>query len=297
MRTLPTQLQDLLDTGATTLARCWQVTRSDSTKLGFTDHDRPLAFDGTDFEPGSGFTPTATELANGLATDTHDVAGALSSARITEADIARGLYDRAEVTLFLVDWTDPSSRTVLSRGLIGEIRHGQAAFEAEVTGLCDLLSQPVGRAYMHSCACRLGDVKCGVDLQQAPNLGTATVGAVTDPQQFMATGLSGFDDGWFSGGTITWTTGTNAGLAGHVKVHLAAGTDALIETWLSPVFAVAPGDTFEIGAGCDKTAATCAAKFGNLLSFRGFPHMPGDDAVAGYPDSGGAHDGGSLFRS
>jgi len=297
MRTLPTQLQDLLDTGATTLARCWLLSRTDGVELGFTDHDRPLFFDGVTFEPDSGFTPTATELATGLSADTHDVAGVLSSARITEVDIAKDLYDRAEVTLYLVDWTNPTARLILSRGLIGEIRHGETAFEAEVTGLSDLLSQPLGRAYLHSCSCRLGDPKCGIDLTLAANLGTGTVSAVTDPQQFTASGLSGFADGWFTGGTVTWLAGANTGLTGHVKVHVPAGADALVETWLAPVFTISPGDSFEITAGCDKTAATCAAKFGNLVNFRGFPHIPGDDVAAGYPNSGGAHDGGSLFGS
>jgi uncharacterized phage protein (TIGR02218 family) len=35
-------------------------------------------------------------------------------------------------------------------------------------------------------------------------------------------------------------------------------------------------------AGCDRQFATCRAKFGNALRFRGFPHMPGDDFVLSY---------------
>ena len=297
MRTLPSELQAALDSGATRLARCWKVVRSDGSALGFTDHDRSLFFDGIDFEPESGFSPSAVESGTGLAPDTHEVAGALSSERITEADIKRGLYDRAEVTLHLVDWTDPSVRVVLSRGLIGEIRHGSLAFEAEVTGLSDLLSQPIGRAFVHSCPCRLGDAKCGVDLSAPEHEGAGSVAAVAGSQRFEATGLSGFADGWFSGGVLEWTAGANAGAEGHVKIHLLAGQRAVIELWLSPAFPISPGDTFRVSAGCEKTAGICGAKFGNLVNFRGFPHMPGDDAAASYPSNGGRHDGGSLFRS
>ena len=39
--------------------------------------------DGVAFEPDSGFTPSAIEAGTGLAADTHEVAGALSSERIT----------------------------------------------------------------------------------------------------------------------------------------------------------------------------------------------------------------------
>ena len=123
------------------------------------------------------------------------------------------------------------------------------------------------------------------------------VTSISGAQRFEAGGLTGFADGWFTGGVLTWTTGANSGLNGHVKVHLGLGADALLELWLSPVFDVAPGDAFTVTAGCDKTQTTCAAKFGNLVNYRGFPHMPGDDVAASYPSDGGSHDGGSLFRS
>lgn len=297
MRTLPTEFQASLDSGATRIARCWKVVRADGSEMGFTDHDQTLSFDGLDFEPESGFTPSAIEAGTGLAADTHEVAGALSSERITEADIARGLYDRAEVTLYLVDWSDTSSRIIQSRGLIGELRNGETAFEAEITGLSDLLSQPVGRAYQHSCACRLGDAKCGIDLN-APELAVAgTVVSVDGAARFTVSGLVAFNDHWFTGGVLRWTTGSNVAMESQVKAHLGAGPEAILELWLSPVFDVALGDGFTISAGCDKTAGTCETKFDNLLNYRGFPHMPGDDVAASYPNSGGAHDGGSLFRS
>jgi uncharacterized phage protein (TIGR02218 family) len=49
-----------------------------------------------------------------------------------------------------------------------------------------------------------------------------------------------------------------------------------------------------VSAGCDKSAATCRAKFSNLLNFRGFPHLPGEDWVTAYPKAGEVHDGSSL---
>ncbi|MEM1160511.1 MAG: DUF2163 domain-containing protein, partial [Pseudomonadota bacterium] len=232
----------------------------------------------------------------GLAADTHDVSGVLSSDRIDAADIERGLFNGAEVEVHLVDWTNPESRVLLSRGLIGEIRRGASTFEAEITGISDRLSQPVGRSYLHSCACRLGDTKCGVDLGAPDLAGSGSIAAAVDPQQFDVTGIEAFANGWFTGGVLTWTSGANAGLDGHVKAHLSTSGTSTLDLWLAPPMAVVSGDTFVVAAGCDKTGTTCAAKFNNLLNFRGFPHMPGDDQAASYPTSGGAHDGGSLFR-
>lgn len=296
MRAIPAGLQAVLDGGATTLARCWRVMRRDGVVMGFTDHDGALAFDGVEYEPGSGFAPSAVESATGLSPDTHEVTGALSSGRIEAADVARGAYDGAEVAAFLVDWADPGSRVLVSRGMIGEIRRSGGLFEAEVTGLVDRLGQPFGRAYLPGCSARVGDRECGVDLAAPERRGVGAVAEVTGPQIFVASGLDGFARDWFTGGRLVWTSGANAGLEGHVKAHPAAGARAVVELWLSPPMAVAPGDGFEVTAGCDRTAASCAGKFGNLLNFRGFPHMPGDDAVANYPDAGGTHDGGSLFR-
>ena len=39
------------------------------------------------------------------------------------------------------------------------------------------------------------------------------------------------------------------------------------------------GQAFTITAGCDKHLDTCKAKFANVVNFRGFPHMPGNDFV------------------
>jgi uncharacterized phage protein (TIGR02218 family) len=43
------------------------------------------------------------------------------------------------------------------------------------------------------------------------------------------------------------------------------------------------GDQVRLVAGCDKTPETCHARFGNILNFRGEPHIPGNDKVFSYP--------------
>jgi uncharacterized phage protein (TIGR02218 family) len=61
-----------------------------------------------------------------------------------------------------------------------------------------------------------------------------------------------------------------------------------------PVRPIAIGDAFLATAGCDKQFATCSAKFGNGVNFRGFPHMPGEEAVLRYPNQGDANNGAPL---
>ena len=59
MRTLPAGMQACLDSGATTLCQCWRVIRADGARLGFTDHDEALSFDGDVFEACSGAARSA----------------------------------------------------------------------------------------------------------------------------------------------------------------------------------------------------------------------------------------------
>ena len=87
-----------LQTGATTVARAWSITRRDGLQLGFTDHDLPLVFDGLSFLPETGMIARALTQSSGLAVDNSEALGVLSDARISEADINAGLYDGAEVT-------------------------------------------------------------------------------------------------------------------------------------------------------------------------------------------------------
>ena len=49
---------------------------------------------------------------------------------------------------------------------------------------------------------------------------------------------------------------------------------------------IAAGDTFTVTAGCDKQFATCHDRFDNVVNFRGFPHIPGNDFVVRYPVAG-----------
>ena len=295
MRKVPDGLARGLESGATTLARCWRLSRADGAVLGFTDHDRALSFDGVTYQAASGLEAGAIERSTGLSVDTQTVAGALRSDAIDEGEIARGLYDSAEVELWLVDWRNTEDRMKLATGRIGEIRRTGQAFEAEIVGLSEDLNQPVGRVYHPRCDLRLGEPRCGVDILDPAFRGLGVVTAVTGSQRVIATGLEAFETGWFTEGAFRWSTGANAGAAGHVKRHGAAAGGAVIELWLAPGAGMAVGDGFEVIAGCDKRAETCRAKFDNFLNFRGFPHMPGDDFAAGYP-SGGGHDGGSLLQ-
>ncbi len=108
--------------------------------------------------------------------------------------------------------------------------------------------------------------------------------------------LTDYASGWFSRGNITFTSGANAGSTFEVKQHGMSAASVGVELWTAPSQPFATGDAFTIDAGCDKHLATCRDKFANVANHRGFPHLPGNEFVTGYPSADdGNNDGGSRY--
>jgi uncharacterized phage protein (TIGR02218 family) len=291
MKSLPAGLQAHLDSGTTTLAWVWRIERGDGVVLGFTDHDRPLSFGGLTYEPESGFA--ASEIRSGLdlAVDAQEAEGVLSSDTITETDILDGRWDNAEVEVWRVNWTDVAERVLMRRGAIGQVRRGRLAFVAEVRSLAHLLNQTVGRTFQYACDARLGDARCGVDLDDPAFRASGSVTTLVGDRGFAASGLAGFGAGWFALGRLSWTSGANAGRTAEVAAHSVSGGVRQLVPLETPVRPIAVGDGFTVVAGCDKRVETCRSRFGNVANFRGFPHIPGQDTVIRYPNRGDANAG------
>jgi uncharacterized phage protein (TIGR02218 family) len=278
---------------ATTVCHCWRLTRRDGTILGFTDHDRPLAFDGQTFEPEAGFTASEARERLGVASEASEIEGALSSERIAEADVAAGRYDGARVETLLVNWRDPTMHALLRSATIGRIVRRDGAFTAELESLAGALDRTSGRYFRKSCDAELGDARCGVDTMHAAYRATGAVVAAQGHDHVEVSGLAGFAAGWFDQGRLTWTSGAMSGLTAIVTRHRdEAGATVL--SLRGQAAGGAAGDGFVVVAGCDKRFATCKAKFANALNFRGFPHLPGNDSAYSYVTPDGAFDGGPL---
>lgn len=294
MKPIPPALQARLDAGATTLAWCWRIDRRDGVSLGFTDHDRPLAFGGVTFEPGAGFAAAELRATADLSVDAQEASGALRSERIAETDVLDGLWDGAEVRVWRVDWTDVALRVLMRRGAIGQVRRGRSAFVAEVRSMAHVLNQPVGRTFQAGCDAALGDARCGVDLDAPAFRGSGTVTALIGDRAFAVAGLEGFAPGLFERGALAWTSGANAGRSAEVAGHGTADGVATLALAEAPLRPPAPGDGFAVRAGCDKRLETCRDRFANVANFRGFPHLPGQDAMLRYAVPGEGGDGGGA---
>ncbi len=285
-----------LESGNTSVSRAWEIARRDGVRLGFTDHDRDLAFDGLTFRAQSGLTAQALAQSTGLSVDNGEALGALSDGAISEADIRAGRYDGAAVKAWLVNWAVPDDRTLIFQGTVGEITQADAAFRAELRGSTEALNVPGGRVFQKPCAAVLGDSACGFDLSDPGYFSDAPVLEVEEDRSFSFAIMPQFAEAWFERGRFEVLDGAAKGLVGVIKSDTTTLSARKVELWEAIRADVAQGDSVRLQAGCDKRAETCKIKFSNFLNFRGFPHIPGEDWLMAYPRRGSDNDGGSLTK-
>jgi len=164
---------------------------------------------------------------------------------------------------------------------------------AEVEGVrillnCESVFSTLRRAgvrakYQRLCRHALYGRGCGLDIGfhwQTGTVTTASGNALTIPE------AAGQPDGWFRGGVLRF--GAQLGfITGQVgpTLTLSRPMPELAAALAAPEIDPETGDPFplvaDIAPGCDLRAATCAAKFGNLPNFGGFPEIPGRNPFGG----------------
>lgn len=273
MKPISANLKTHIAGEVTNLATCWKITRRDSVVLGFTDHDTDIMYDSVIYQAASGFSPSAVADNSELAVDNMDVEGVLDSASIAEADIHAGLYDFAEIEVFMINYLDTSQGILsLRTGWIGEVKYGKNRFVAEVRGLMQSFAQNIGQLYSPSCRAILGDSRCGINLSGYTV--SSTVTSISDRQIF-SDSTRAEAKGYFDSGKITFTSGNNNGLSMEIKTF----TDGVITMVFPLPYDIEIGDSYTMIAGCDKNFSTCVAKYNNAVNFRGEPHIPGIDRM------------------
>ena len=162
MRHIPEEMAARIESGAATLCHAWVLRRADGAVMGFTDHDRDLRLEDVVCRAGSGWTAGAGEGEAGLTSGGLSASGGLDDEAITEADIAAGLYDGAQIALWRLDWGRPDLAVRLWAGALARIRRDNGAFVADLDGPMAALERVVGRTYGRTCDAVLGDGRCGL---------------------------------------------------------------------------------------------------------------------------------------
>ena len=265
------------------LTACMSITRTDTTVIRFTSHNRDVVRSEGTYQSAAGVITTAVKVDAALTVPNMEAMGHLASAGLNAGDIRNGLYDHAMVEVFLCNWADPDSGKIqLPGAYVGRISlKDQREFEIEIRGLMQALQNRIGRTIDAQCRHELFDSMCG--LTKATHKTSAlSVAAVVNNRKFTVATASK-PANYFTAGEVEWKTGVNTGRRMEVAVYTVDTPNDTWELFHPMPETISPADTFDAFAGCNKTRDDCRNKFvaevanGNVENYGGSPDAPGPD--------------------
>lgn len=252
----------------------WRIYRKDGVTLGLTSHDRALYFSGIMHLAAPGIAPAAIRKTVGLSEESAEVSGALSDSSISQRDLSAGLFDDATIEIGAVDW-ETLSHAVFYSGVIGDVTEGPQEFSADLQSAKVALQKDLVAYTSPTCRAQFCGPGCGLSAARfTANTELETVDL--DDNCVSATGVS---PAIYLGGQLTMLEGPQSGI---VFTIVASKNGALILD--RPIYpGTSAGMKVRVHEGCDRTHATCHARFNNAINFRGEPFLPGNDLLTRYP--------------
>lgn len=276
--TFKTHLADEVTTNCT----CWQLTRRDGIVFRFTDHDQDIVYLGNTYEAAFGYNRSAVQTSHDFSVDNLVMTGFYDGSRVTVEDLRAGLFDFADVRIFMLNWADLTMGDIkIKRGYLGDVTSTPSGiFETQLNGLNQILTNNVGDLFTPTCRVDLGSSgfrKCNKNLTDMTV--TGAVSSLYNTRQFFSTingGVPAFAvDNWYTLGVLTWTSGLNIGRNIEIKGWSQANAGILL--YLPMQEPVQVGDTFSMYPGCNKHVAHCRDKFNNIVNMQAEPYVPGSD--------------------
>ena len=282
MRTIGASLLAAIQSGTSTLARIWKITRADATVLRFTDHDADIVMpaDGTYLANNSfQISNVTTSIGRGAQAGNMRVVLGSTASTITLSDLRAGSYDKAAIQVSWVNYADPSmGQVVVLDGFLGSFDGTiKGVAEFEIVGKLQAALQGVGLKYLPECRHNFGDSGCGLTISSFSDTGTV-VTSVTNNRKFSSTITGGPANNVYAFGSLEWLTGNNAGIFQEVLQQQDVSGDDGILLALNAPNDIQIGDTFTIFQGCAKTPTACKA-YSNIENYGGFPFVPGPDFI------------------
>lgn len=281
-----------------TLAECLKVVRADGTIIALTTHSEPITFDAGDgdgsqvYAANPGFYRESITFGRTLDPERATIYS-LAEGDFDLAAIRQRRFDGATFTLFLVDYTAPTTaRSVLLKGTVGRIEPRGEASRAELVGLKNKLKKLIVESVSPMCRADLGDARCGVVLSSFPGV----LSGVTSKRVLVASAFPGSGSpGFFDDGKITFTSGALSGLSFGIATFVQATKTFTLNVPLPVLPSVSDG--FNAFQGCKKSISYCQDIFDNVANFQGEPQVPEPTTAitppllapgGGYAGTGGA---------
>lgn len=215
-------LQNHMAQEVTTMATCWEITRRDGTIFYFTDHDQDIEFNGQTYLAAVGYSRTAISTDSSLGVDNLDIEGIFDNDEITEQDLRAGLFDFADVRIFIINYEDLTQNELkIKRGFLGEVTFTpNGTYQVEFRGFAQRLAERIGEVYTPECRADLGDVRCKIGLDD-PELETVLRSTQYELGEWVANQIT---DRAFVCTTAGITAGTNPGYSSTLDAFNTDGT-------------------------------------------------------------------------
>ena len=270
MKTLPLTLTDRV----VRPARLLVVTRRDGIVMRVAEAQSAITAGGNVYAPLAGCQISAVKHTLGGDVASMEIRGAHNNegtAAFKTSDIDIGLYDSAEVQLYIVNRADLSALGLLFTGTIQPVNY-------DISGMVsfDVRGPSIGAAanyiqvFAPMCRTDLFSPLCGVNPDSYQL--SATVTAVVNRFNFTVSGIA-VADNYLNGGTVLTDSG--------VAFEIANQTGGSLTAYLPYHRVLAVGMGLTLWPGCDKRIATCHSKFNNTANFQGEPHSIGVYAAIG----------------
>jgi uncharacterized phage protein (TIGR02218 family) len=282
MKTISSALSNHLDGEVTTLASCWRIVRRDNREFFFTDHDQDIVFEGDTYEAESSYDRTAVANGSDMSVDNMEVAGILDSDKISEEDMRNGLFNRADVYVFIVNWSDPSQGALkVRRGWFGEVTITDTGmFTTEIRGLAQALSHNFIEVYAAECRADFCDSRCKLNIADYEIPTTVSVAFSRDafvlPVDFVEPSQG------LAPGTVRFVDGDNAGRT--VEITGYNPTTRTVELFEAVGYEITTGTQIVVAPGCDGSLERCKL-YDNVINRRAEDYVPGNDEFMKYPDA------------
>lgn len=302
MKSIPIALQNHLNQDATTWCYLCRVRTKGGVVLGFSGLDVDIDYDDGNGlvkyrADNGGFAPERIQAAADLAVDNTVMSGWISDAGITIQQIRAGLFDKARVRIYRVNYMDLSQgHEIMAFGLLGETRFSKSGWSCEFRSLKQLFKQPINRMYSLKCATKFGSMPIGTGGEQPEDRwfcgkewvwteGSATEVDEDEPDRIFTDASATEESDFYVPGVIRWLTGDNAGMESDIETYELDGDGGHFTLAIPLAYPIQPTDTYQRRQDCNKIAVTkgdvqgdCKDKHDNLLNFRGQHLIPIADA-------------------
>jgi len=250
---------------------CLRIVPVTGSPIYITDHPCDLVMSGHTYLSTAGYEFSGYDATAEFSPASIDVEGVAGASGVTRAAVGSGLFDGARFYVFATSWAAPAEdHEPVVAGIFGKAFLMDDRYQIGGVSLIDALNQSVGQTYGAQCPKVFGGTEyagCGVSL--AAHTVTGTLTSVASGSAFTDTGRAEPAD-TFTGGTIQFTSGPNAGLKAIEIKSFSAGAITTHEPFY---YLPVAGDTYTMTKGCRKRLSDCQA-YSNVANFGGFPWIP-----------------------